>query len=303
MPLPIPSRKRRRSSSNVKGWMNVGVFMKLGLLLAAFGTTEPDGDDSLARVEAAARLVFPGVKIARAFTSRFIRGKLEQAGRPVAAPGDALRRLAAAGCSRILVWPLFVAAGKEFSGLKSELECACGVLDPGVSVLVGTPLLDARPDTRWIAAALAGILPGKPGPPTAVILVGHGHKRQPLAGGYGQLLQVLRQSGGRYYFGALEGTDSLEALLAVLAQDQVRNVLLLPLLVLIGRHVKEDLAGPGAGSWRSILNARGISCQVLERSIADSEDLLLGWLEPLRTAPDLTGKPAAGRHSRLTFLA
>lgn len=283
--------------------MNAGVLMKLGLLIATFGTTEPQGDASLARVEAAARRVFPGIEIARAFTSRFIRGRLEQAGRAVVAPADALHCLAAAGCTRILVWPLFVAAGIEFLGLKSELECAYATLDSRVSVLVGAPLLDARPDTRWIADALTGILPRGRESDRAVVLVGHGHRRHPLAEGYGQLLRYLRQSGGRYYFGALEGTAALDALVAVLVHDRVRSVVLLPLLVLIGRHVKEDLAGPGTGSWHSILNARGISCRVLERSIADSEQLLGGWLDPLQSAAVPLGRPLTGLHSGLTFLA
>jgi sirohydrochlorin cobaltochelatase len=263
--------------------------MKQGILVVAFGTLERDGARNLGKVERIAQEVFPGASVRWAFTSRFIHNSLEKRGRAVDSPGRAFKRLLADGCSSILVWPLFVSSGKEFAGLRAELASLRHSMTEQVRVTLGMVLLEACPDKQWIASALAGLLPRQTALGEAVVLVGHGRKGEPIDPGYGEVLRHLQRLGQHCYFGALEGSTSLDALLPMLIRDHVEKVLLLPFLVLAGRHVREDLAGPGPGSWRSILAAHGISCEVVQRCLTDSVDLLTGWIEHLRAVAGASG--------------
>jgi len=42
----------------------------------------------------------------------------------------------------------------------------------------------------------------------------------------------------------------------------------MPLMLAVGRHVRNDMAGEGENSWRSILEARGFDLRIRMQSLA-----------------------------------
>jgi sirohydrochlorin cobaltochelatase len=56
----------------------------------------------------------------------------------------------------------------------------------------------------------------------------------------------------------VEGYPPLDETLAELRRQEIRRVVLKPLLLVAGEHALRDLAGPGEDSWRSILERQAI---------------------------------------------
>ena len=92
----------------------------------------------------------------------------------------------------------------------------------------------------------------------AVILVGHGTAHP------GNLvypaLQGMFALAGRndLLVGTVEGWPGPEELLPVLERQGTERVILAPLLLTAGTHVREDIAGPGPDSWKSRLEGAGL---------------------------------------------
>ena len=93
----------------------------------------------------------------------------------------------------------------------------------------------------------------------AVVLVGHG-TAHPGNLVYPALQGVLSLAGrGDILVGTVEGWPGLEALLPVLERQGAERVILAPLLLTAGTHAREDIAGPGPESWKSRLEAAGLT--------------------------------------------
>lgn len=263
--------------------------MRQGIVLVSFGTTEPQGERGLQRIESFVQKAFPDSPVGRAYTSRFIRRKLATANRPIDSPGQALRRMLADHCRHILIWPLFVTAGAEYQALASQVESLRGSIRHDRLLTLAAPLLQAGIGPDRIAEALLRQVPSHRRREDAVIVVAHGRKRERLDPGYEKVMARLRQQAGNFYLAALEGSNSLAELLPTLREAGIRKAFLLPFLLVMGRHVSADLAGPEPDSWTSVLAANGIGSEVLCRCIATSDELLHIWLK--RVKPLVATRP------------
>ena len=124
----------------------------------------------------------------------------------------------------------------------------------------GKPLLTGLADYRALAEALLADLPA-PSEGSAVLYMGHGTGHYANAA-YTQLEYLLHDLGRRdIVIGTVEGYPGFdEALRRLRELPGLRRVELRPLMVVAGDHAKNDLAGEGPDSWKSMLEAEG--CQV-----------------------------------------
>jgi sirohydrochlorin cobaltochelatase len=225
--------------------------MKVPLVLAAFGTTTAAGK-SYALLEEHLRAAFPGHEVHWAFSSRMVRDfSRQRRGRQVPGPVEVLEALAARGFKWAVVQSLHLLAGHEFYRLVAEVE-ACRL-----RTSMGLPLFWAPEDYQAFLEALAAKL-DIIGQEEAVILVGHGTDHASWAT-YLALQHLLSQRfGPRVHIGVIEGQPSREEVLATVVRAGVKQVRLLPLMLVAGRHVQEDLAGP-EDSWTTSLQAAGLT--------------------------------------------
>ena len=75
-----------------------------------------------------------------------------------------------------------------------------------------------------------------------------------------------------------------ELVLQRLQAQKCRKVLLVPLLLTGGRHVAEDMAGNGPSSWKSRLEAAGISVRVSLQGLAEHAGFRQLYLNHIRDA-------------------
>lgn len=96
---------------------------------------------------------------------------------------------------------------------------------------------------------------------SVLVYMGHGNDFFPSGGSYLQFADTMNRlhPGVKTYIGTVEGFPGLEYVVEQLKQDKVRKVLLKPFLTVAGDHAQNDMAGPEAESWKSILTKEGFA--------------------------------------------
>lgn len=162
----------------------------------------------------------------------------------------ALRQFQKPGVSRVVLQSLHIMPGLEFDKL-ARLEC------PGLEICLGRPLLDAAEDREQVAAALSAEFAAA----GANVLVGHGNERPGGNETLSDLERICRKRCARVRLCTLKGDPGLEAFAEVRALaaegGQVRFV---PLMLVAGAHVLNDVMGDGPESWKSRLGVALATC-------------------------------------------
>ena len=122
-------------------------------------------------------------------------------------------------------------------------------------------MLAGAEDAPRVLTALLMDLHVRPG--EQLVLMGHGspHRHNPV---YDALQAHIDSEGLPIHVGVLEPSDTprFDDVLARLRASAASEVLLAPLLLTGGRHVRQDLAGEQSDSWASRLRAAGVSVRV-----------------------------------------
>jgi sirohydrochlorin cobaltochelatase len=256
---------------------------KTGIVLVAFGTSVPEAAAAYAAVEARVRAAFPELPLRWAYTSAAVRAKLLRQGRTLDSLESALARMMDEGFTHVAVQSLHVVAGWEFLELQRNAE-AFGAMAGGFrQVAVGGPLLAAEADFDRVTRALLANLPPGRRPEEAVVFVGHGTSHASNAG-YAALMVRLQRRDPRVFMGTVGASPTIDEVRELLAARGVRKAWLAPFMTIAGEHARNDLAGDGASSWRSALEAAGIDCAPVLRGLAEVDDIAAVWVDHLREA-------------------
>lgn len=261
--------------------------MKRGILLAAFGSSNPSAHRTLHRFDHKVREAFPGVPIRWAFTSGFIRRKLAHGGVKTDSVAKALSKMAFEKFTHVAVQSLHVVPGVEFNEL---LKDAAGFdkrttgAEQGFSrIVVGPPLLATETDAQRAAQAVLAHLPPDRAPRDGVALMGHG-TWHPGASMYDVLAEALRGLDPLIRIGTMEAESSVRDIAAAMRATGVAKVWLVPLLAVAGAHVRHDMLGEHPESWKSVLEAAGLECAPVLTSAAEYDGFAAIWIDHLREA-------------------
>lgn len=252
------------------------------ILLAAFGSSEPQAHRILAVFEAKVRQAFPERPVRWAFTSGLIRERLAGEGKKTDSVRKAIERIGFERFETVAVQSLHVIPGKEFEDLERAVMTA---LDAGIvrRATVGAPLLACEDDVDSAANAIIRHLPPERATSEAVLIMGHGTWHHGDAA-YDTLATALAERDPLVKLGTLEGIQSLEPLLADLRRKKASTIWLVPLLAVVGAHVQRDMAGSGPDSWKSRIEAAGFSCIPVMRGAVENAGLADIWIEHLESA-------------------
>ena len=257
--------------------------MKKGILIAAFGSSNPRAHQVLEGFLDKVRLAFPGVGVRVAFTSGIIRRRLAHDGKKTDSVEKALQKMWFEKYDRVAVQSLHVIPGAEFNQL---LEAAdrmrrSGRGDQGFErILVGAPLLSDLEDAARTARAIVRHLPRARRPGEPVILMGHGtwHKGDSM---YEVLSRETVRLDKDIHIATMDGVTTIDQVLARLDPAGVKKVWLIPLLAVAGAHVVRDMAGDEPESWKSKVVRAGMECVAVLRGAAEYDGFEEIWLEHL----------------------
>jgi sirohydrochlorin cobaltochelatase len=220
------------------------------IVLVAFGTSVPEARKVFEYIDAAARKRYPGRDIRWAFTSKFIRKKLKARGVVTHSVEEVIADLRARGIGRAVFQSLHVVPGQEFHEI-AEANAA------GIKVAVGKALLTTDAD---IAAVLAALDP-EIQPDAANIVAAHGNDRHPEFNQQIIAFAQTMQARKNVFVCSVEGqpgTGGLQA--ARKLAEKTGKVNFIPLMIVAGSHIRDDVLGDTEDSWKSKMDAKTTTC-------------------------------------------
>ena len=247
--------------------------MKKAILVVSFGTSylEPL-KNSIENVENKIRNQFKDYDVYRAFTSHMIIKKLEIVhGLIVEKPEELLERLYIEGYEEVIIQPLHIIPGEEFSYIKN-IEVY--FKDKFKSIKVGRPIfyyqgIEGLPeDYSLFIKSIKGIIEGE----EAVVMMGHGTVH-PSNAVYGALQSVLNDEGYKNVFiGTVKGYPNFTSVLNKIKKRGIKKVLLIPLMLVAGNHAINDMTSEKDNSWKSMLEAEGIEVKLWTKGLGEVDE-------------------------------
>lgn len=242
--------------------------MKQGLLVVSLGAGTEQAAASIRAVEQAVAQQAPEMEFLRVFTSPAIRRLLAGRGEAVMGLDQALDRVAQNGCRDVFVQPTHLLYGLEYSRIKETVTAFSGRFS---RLVLGKPLISDSQDLRSLAACAAAYPHSKE---EALVLLGHGtaHFSNMV---YPALQTALRLEGEENaYVGTIKGWPGFDEVLKQLRVQGHSKALLAPFMLAAGEHTIHDMAGNGPESWKSRLEAAGISVRCHMEGLGRLEGVL-----------------------------
>ena len=252
--------------------------MKQAILVASFGTTHPDTLQlSIAGLEQSLADRFPGAKIVRAFTSGVVRSRLERLhGIRVPSVEEALEELCREQFDEVILQPSLLIPGEEFDRLCRSAQPFAG----RVQLRIGRPLLCEEADLDRMTGLLREAF--APGADTVLLMMGHGtaHAANDLYVRLAEKMKEVRECTMRLC--TVEGTPTFADAVEELRQLPQRSVIAAPMMLVAGDHAKNDMAGDGPDSLRSLLEAEGLRVDCRLQGLGQLEQIRQLYADRIR---------------------
>ncbi|MBR1589754.1 MAG: sirohydrochlorin cobaltochelatase, partial [Acidaminococcaceae bacterium] len=245
------------------------------MVVMCFGTTYTDSrEKTINPTVAAIQKALPDVKVVTAYTSHIIVDRVKaNEGLDIPTPEKALEQLKAEGYTRVALATLDVIPGMEY-----DYDTAIYRLyrDQFKKMTMGTPLLywqgqeEQADDVKEFAEAFSTQFP-KLGKADAVLVMAHGTPHP--ANAYYSVAQD-RFNGlekGNIHIYSVEGWPSLEDVIPKLKADKVKNVTLMPMMMVAGDHANNDMAGDEEDSHKVILQNEGFKVTPYIHGLGENE--------------------------------
>lgn len=160
---------------------------------------------------------------------------------------------------QVFIFPVLLLPGFEYEKLCSQ----AAVL--GNRALIGKPLLHHDKGIMALAKILwreYGAVP--------TLFAGHGSSHCAGMECYKKLETALHGVGfSNALLGVLNGQPNFDSVAAWLLREDVRQLPLIPLMLSSGKHVRRELFGDNAESWKNRLAAMGISISSIAGSLLE----------------------------------
>ncbi|MDG5816412.1 precorrin-2 C(20)-methyltransferase [Chitinispirillales bacterium ANBcel5] len=233
--------ERKIITDHIKGPMDPSLP---AILLAAFGSNSEAGRSTYEKIDKAFEQSFPDHRRIWGFTSKTVKKRMSERNTPIADVSEALEILRAEGVESCAVVPLFVIPGEEY-------ERITGLKVSGMKIHTALPLLAGAQDIERVASLCLSMIQKD----TATILAGHGNgSDSSLNAPLLSLERHIRKQSEHAFLATFDGEPgvaSLEQFSSLSGQN--RSIDVLPLLMVSGVHVEDDVLGEKPSSWKNIL--------------------------------------------------
>jgi sirohydrochlorin cobaltochelatase len=248
---------------------------KDAIVVMSFGTTYANSrkatiEQTVADIQAA----HPDTKVVLAFTSHIIVDRIQKnEGITIPTPEDALAQLKADGYTRVALTSLDVIPGMEYAYDSAIFDL---YKDQFKKMTLGTSLMywmgqeKQRDDVSEVLKAMSTEFP-KVGENDAILLMDHGTPH-PSNAYYSVMQARLNELGMKNIFiYTVEGWPSLETAISQLKEKGIKNVTLIPMMMVAGDHANNDMAGNTPESHKSILEKEGFHVSTYIHGLGENE--------------------------------
>jgi sirohydrochlorin cobaltochelatase len=253
---------------------------KVGILLVAFGSSAPSAQVSFDNIDKAVKTAYPGVPVRWAYTSHIIRKKLAKQGKHLFSPEVAIAQMMDEGFTHVAVQSLHTIGGEEYHDLRRAVG-AFKAMGGFQHIILGYPLLATQDDMQHTVDAILKNIPKERQKSDAVVLMGHG-THHPSNAFYAALMFQLQLKEPNIFVGTVEGYPDVNDIKDMLLRKKIKKAYLMPFMSVAGDHAKNDMAGDGDDSWKTILTNAGIQCLPILKGTAEYDNFIDIWVSHIR---------------------
>lgn len=250
---------------------------KDAIVVMSFGTTYTESrkatiEKTVADIQAA----HPDTKVVMAFTSHIIVDRIQQKeGIKIPTPEEALDELKQEGYTRVALTSLDLIPGMEYaydSAIFDLYKNQFKKMTLGTSVMYWMGQEKQRDDVTEFLQAIRTEFP-KTGKKDAILLMQHGTPHP--ANAYYSVVQARLTEMGmdNVLLYTVEGWPSLETIIPKLKEKGIKNVTLIPIMMVAGDHANNDMAGAEPDSHKSILEKEGFKVSTYIHGVGENENV------------------------------
>ena len=248
---------------------------KDAIVVMSFGTTYKE--NRAVTIEATVndiQAAHPGTKVVTAFTSHIIIDRINKnEGIKYPTPEEALEKLKAEGYTRVALVSLDVIPGMEYDYQKTifhDYKEQFKTMTFGTSLIYWQGQEEQADDVSDFIKALFTQVK-KPAKDSAVLLLAHGTP-QPANAYYSVIQAKLAEEGYKnVYIYTVEGWPNLETVMPKLKADKIKNVTLVPIMMVAGDHANNDMAGDEEDSHKTILEKEGFKVSAYLHGLGENK--------------------------------
>ena len=267
-----------------------GLADKDAIVVMTFGTTFAENraktiDATIEGIKAA----HPGVKVVTAYTSHIIIDRVAaNEGIKYPTPEEALAQLKAEGYTRVALTTLDIIPGMEYN---YKLGVFNSYKQDFKKMTIGTPLMywqgqeEQADDVTEVLEAFATQFP-KTKKGEGIVIMAHGTPN--IANAYYAVIQEKLQELGydNVFIETVEGWPSMETIIPKLKAKKIKQVTIMPFMMVAGDHANNDMAGSEEDSHKSILEKEGIKVEAYIHGLGENEAVRNVFVERANAAWD-----------------
>ncbi len=258
---------------------------KSAIVLVVFGSTVSKTIHTYENIKSSFIKAFPDVPIFIAYTSEFIIKKSIAAGKYIYNVKETVDNLINHGFSSIILQSLHIMPGEEYMSINAH--------DSSAKIIVGEPLLSSDEDIFEVVKIIESLC-DKNGP---TVIAAHGNSKYPeLNKPLVRLADQIENRCPNTVLCTVEGMPGLEPLKKILniAKNQ-DHATFIPLFLVAGMHVEEDLTGTDPSSWKKIL---GISDVQIKKSMGELQSIHAIYINHCKRAFQLLFESGSSRNTK-----
>lgn len=217
---------------------------KPAIVLVAFGTSVEEARKVFDYIDSRARLRYPEYNLRWAFTSQFIIDKLKRRGVVTHNVEETVAQLRAEGVTQVVFQSLHIAPGEEYRSVLA-------VDTSDLQVAYGDALLTSDKDIERTIDALRPHIDVE----QATVLAAHGNDKYPQFNARIEAFaESIESEFPKLVVASVEGSPGLEPLQKI-RQMEPQQVNFVPLMIVAGDHILNDVLGDEEDSWKNIIGA------------------------------------------------
>lgn len=231
-----PSHPRQGDKSNT------------AIVLVAFGSTATSTITTYEKITNSFKKAFPDNSIFIAYTSEHAIKKANESGRNLLNVNETVEKLTTDGYTKIIIQSLHIMNGEEFMSIGENFSSA--------KIVIGKPLLSSDSDLQKISEVLLPQCNKK----IPTLIAAHGNSKFPeLNLTLQKLGSIIESKCTNAVLCTIEGEPGIKPLSKITNQAKsVNSARIIPLMLVAGVHVTDDLIGTDPSSWKNLLGIKNV---------------------------------------------
>lgn len=243
--------------------------MDKAIILVSFGTSDLSGiKKSIENIEKNIKNYFIEYDVIKAFTSQIIINKLKNNNFEIRNLEEVLEGLKELNYEEVIIQPLHIISGKEYykiENIYSKFKDKFEILKLGKPLFYLENGMAREKDFELFMNFIEDTIKEEEN----ALFFGHGSNNESDVL-YWEFYKYLRKKGySNIFVGTIEGSLSIDNVILILKEKNISKISLVPLMISLGFHMKNDIMSSEENSWKSKLEKSNIKVQSELRALGE----------------------------------